>query len=383
MKVFETKIYIRFISWFVAVSVLPIASLFIAVYFFNPELFNSVFSEASETRTTILFAVFVALALVLLLSLLATKLLSGSITRPIQVSMAELSKVVGDLFKSIQSLSELSQNNSELSQFLITSSKEQRKGLKSGTKAVSDITSSLNQIAKKTKLAAKKTTSVDQLADESGQKSEDALDSLVVVKQLLTQNQKLSQALDQYAKDVKSVATGVIALAETAKFISLNVSIEANKSAFSEDFSSLVSQIRELNVTSEQAAGAIETLASNMQRQIEQGKDSADYQREETDKTIKVVGQTINFLRKIATNVAQVAKSVQSINKETQETKEDSKNISTVIKSLDKEAKSLVTQVGTVTQVINQQLVITRSLNRSSAALNSVTKTLNDLVGEK
>jgi methyl-accepting chemotaxis protein len=383
VKVFETKIYIRFISWFITVSLLPIASLFIAVYFFNRELFYSVFSQPSETRTTIFFGIFIAGALVLLLSLVATRLLSKSITRPIQSSVFKLSKVVDDLFKSLQNLSELSNNSSELSQFLLSSSKAQQKGLKSGTKAVGDISNSISQIAAKTKSAASKATSVNKLASESNDRSQEVLDSLVVVKQLLTENQKLSQALDKYTQDVNKIASRVGSLAETAKFISLNVSIEASKSSFSEDFSSLVAQIRELNIISEQATQAITSLSSSMHKQIEQGRHSSDYQWKETDKTIKVVGKTINFLKQIAKNITQVTKNVQSIDKETQTTRKDSEDISVVIKDLNKEAKSLVSHVDTVTQVINQQLVLTRSLNRSSAALNMVTGTLNDLVGKK
>lgn len=380
MKIVETKIYLRFISWFITVAFLPLAALFLSVYLFNPDLLTSI---SSKTRDTILFATFISLALVLLLSLLATRSLSKSITKPIQNSVLELSKVVGELFHTVQNLSEISQNNSELSQFLIDSSQTQKNGLKTGSKAILAMANSLSQVAQKTKLAASKSIDIDKLAGSSESKSQEALSSLTVVKELLTENQKLSHALDQYASDVKNVATRVANLAEIAKFLSLNVSIEASKNSFSDDFSDLVTQIRELNITSEQAAGAISSLASNMQRQIEQASNTSEHQWQETNKTIKIVSQSINFLGKIATNVLQISKSVQTIDKETQKTGQDSQDISQMIKKLDNEAKSLVGHVDTVTRIINQQLVITRSLNRSSAALNSVTKTLNDLVGKE
>jgi len=290
---------------------------------------------------------------------------------------------VTSLFKTIQDLSEISQNSSELSQSLLASSQTQQEGLKEGNKAVADITKSLKQVAEKTQSTSVSTIKVDKLASDSGSKSKEALDSLVVVKQLLTENQKLSQALDKYAKDVQDVSSRVVALAETAKFLSLNVSIEASKKSFSEDFSELVSQIRELNIVSEQAAKAIGTLAASMQKQIEQVGEKSEHQSEETTKTIKVISQTINFLSKIVDNVTQISKNVQVIDKESQETKEDSQEINTIIKQLNKEAKALVGNVDIITQTINQQLAITKDLNRSSSSLNSVTNTLNDLVGEQ
>jgi methyl-accepting chemotaxis protein len=380
VKVFETKIYLRFLSWFIAVAFLPLAALFLSIYLFNSALLQSVLIES---RDTVLFAIFISLALILLLSLIATKLLSKSIIKPIKISVWELSKVVGDLFKTVQNLSAISQNNGELSDSLLRSSQAQKTGLKTGSKAVFDMVNSLNQVAQKTKLAATKTRNVDKLASDSGDRSKEALDSLVVVRQLLTENQKLSHALDGYAEDVKNISSRVVILAETAKFLSLNVSIEASKTSFGNDFSDLVSQIRELNIISEQAAESIGTLVANMQRQIEQSGDFSKHQAQETDKTIKVVSQNIHFLSKIAANMLQISQNVQAIDQETQETRQDSEDIGTMIKKLDTEAKSLVGHVDTVTQTINQQVAIIRSLNKSSTALNAVTTTLNDLVGEK
>lgn len=380
VKVFETKIYLRFLSWFIAVAFLPLASLFILIYFFDPQLFQSLFSEA---RDTVLFAIFVSLSIVLLLSLVATKLLSRSITKPIKVSVDELSKVVAELFKTIQDLSEISQNSSELSQSLLDNSHIQQVGLKKGSQAILEINQSLKEVAEQTKATATKSRSVDKLAVDGDSKSKEALESLSMVKQLLTENQKLSHALNQYARDVQDISSRVVALADTAKFISLNVSIEANKSSISSDFSDLVSQIRELNVVSEHAAEAIATLASSMRKQIEQVSDSSNYQWQETSKTIKIISQTINFLGKINNNATQISKNVQVIDQKTQENKADSDEISEMIKKLNQQAKALAGNVDVITQSINRQLAVTRSLNRSSAALNSVTTTLNDLVGEE
>ena len=149
VKVAETKIYLKFISWFVAVSLLPIALLFLIIYTFSPD--SSVLLDP-ELQKIILVSVFISIALIFILSLAATRHLSRLITKPIQGSMGELSKVVDELFKSIQDLSDVSQNNSELSQFLIHSSQAQQKGLKTGTKVVSEMVQSLDQIARKTRL---------------------------------------------------------------------------------------------------------------------------------------------------------------------------------------------------------------------------------------
>lgn len=379
MKLFETKIYLRFIFLFVSVSLLPLLALFAAVYIFSPEQFLSV---SLGLRQAILFAIFISLALVLILSLIATRRLSKTVTYPIHLSVMELSKVVSDLFKSVEKLSSISNQNSELSQFLLKSSQNQDKGLKLGAKSVSDIVSSLNKIAKKTKSSAKRTSDISGLAKDGQEKSKQAIASLNQVKSLVTDNQKLSHALNNYAQDVKDISHRVATLAETAKFLSLNASIEANKNSFSEDFSSLVAQIRELNITSEQAAAAIGNLADSMQTQIEESRQSASNQWEQTNKTIKVTSQNIQFLTQIVSDIGQISSGIQIIDTKTQETREDADDINNMIKDINKESKSLVRHVDDIARIINDQLVITRALNRSSESLINVTKTLDDLVGK-
>ena len=380
MKIFETKIYLRFISWFVLVSLVPIFGLFFSIYLFEKD--SDIFVNKG-LQQAVIFGILISTALVFIFSLIATRKLSKAVTHPIQVSVTELSKVVDELFKSVQNLSEISQNSSQLSEFMLSSSQGQEEGIKKGNKAVSEMASSLKAISSKTQSAASYSQNIDVLASSGSQKSQTALSSLVAIKNLVTENQKLSQALDNYANKVKELASRMAALSDISKFLSLNVSIEAGKTSFTEEFSALVSQIRELNITSEQAAVSIHSLAADMQSQIEQAKQSSVYEWKETDKSIKVLGQTIEFLNKILGDVSTVSKAIKTIDKETGQSKEQADNINLLIKDLNKEAKSLVRHSDDVTRIIHQQLVVTRSLNRSSAALSKVTSTLDDLVGEK
>ncbi|MDP2812708.1 MAG: hypothetical protein Q8O32_03375, partial [bacterium] len=238
-------------------------------------------------------------------------------------------------------------------------------------------------ISSKTQSASTYTQNIDKLASSGSQKSQSAVTSLVAIRNLATENQKLSQALDHYASKVKDLASRMATLSDIAKFLSLNVSIEAGKTSFSEEFSGLVSQIRELNISTEQAAVSIHSLAADMQRQIEQARQSSVYEWEETDKSIKILGQTIEFLNKILGDVGTVSKSIKIIDQETGQSKNQADNIHLMIKGLNQEAKSLVRHSDDVTRIIHQQLVLTRALNRSSAALSKVSSTLNDLVGDK
>jgi len=379
VKLVETKIYLKFISWFILVSILPVFSLIVAIYFFDKNTYK-ILSPA--LLQAVIFGLLISLAFIFLLSLLATRHLSASVTKPIQTALSDLSKVVNDLSKSVQSLSEISQTSGDLSSFLLTSSQNQQTGIKTGSKAVSGMAKSLDQISLKTDALAKNSANISSLASDSSAKSKEAIDSLVAVKHLVTENQKLSQALDHYAYKVGDIAKALAALSENAKFLSLNVSIGANKTSFSEEFSGLISQIRELNITSEEAAVNIADLASDMRRQIEQSKQSSVYQWEETDKSIVIVSQTIKFLGKIVANIGGISQSVQIIHKETKETKNEANNINTLVADLSKESQALVQYIDNVTQIINKELVLTRSLNRSSAALNKVTGTLNNLVGK-
>lgn len=379
MKLVETKIYLKFILWFLLVALLPLAVLFGAFSLTNG---YEGFLQINNLPATILIGIFVSLAMVFGLSLVATRHLSRNITSPVQNSVNELTKVVNLLLKSIQSLSDISQTNNQISQFLTTSSQQQQSGLKSGSQSLSKMVRSLAEIAHNTEAVTKSADKASQIAEDGKKQSQNALASLAAVKNLLTDTQKLSQALDQYALQVAEIAKRVEAVAETTKFFSLNMSIEAKKASYSEEFSALVAQIRDLNNISEQAASSIQLLAQDMRRQIDQSKKSAVFEWQETNKSITVVSQTLNFLTKIINNIANIDHDIQAVNKETKATQQDAEQINKVISNISQQSKQLVKETDDITKVIQEQLVITRSLNKSSVALNKVTDTLNDLVGK-
>ncbi|MDQ5970287.1 MAG: Methyl-accepting transducer protein, partial [Patescibacteria group bacterium] len=265
MKLVETKIYLKFILWFLAVALLPLVVLLGS--FAVSDQYRSFF-QMGMLPANIMIGIFVSLALVLGLSLLATRSLSKNITAPVQASVNELSKVVNLLLNSIQGLSDISQTNNQISQFLTSSSQQQQNGLKAGSQALSKMVRSLVEITHKTGAANSSVDKANKLAEEGKAQSENALASLAAVKNLLTDTQKLSQALDQYAQQVAEIAKRVEVVAETTKFFSLNMSIEAKKASYSEEFNGLVTQIRDLNNISEQAASSIQSLAKDMSRQI-------------------------------------------------------------------------------------------------------------------
>lgn len=380
MKLVETKIYLKFIVWFIGVALLPLVLLLLTFYLASNDRGVWILSNLP---TIAWIGVLCSLALVLLLSLLATRYLSKVITAPVQHSVRELSSVVDLLLKSIQNLSIISQHNNQISQVLNITSQQQQLGVKNGSKALAGMVTALNKISQKTELITNDIIKTDKLAKEGADKSNKALASLAAVKNLLTENQKLSEALGDYTQKVVSIADRVAVVAETARFFSLNMSIEANKTALSEDFGDLVAQLRDLNNISEQAAQSIQSLSSDMRRHIDQSKQSAVFEWQETNKSINTVVQTLNFFDKIIKSVAQITDNIQVINKESSNTYKQSGDINNMIKDLGKQSQLLVKQTEDIAKVIQNQLVVTRSLNTSSLALNKVTDALDNLVGDK
>ncbi len=380
MKLVETKIYLKFIVWFIGVALLPMVLLLLSFYLAGQD---GVSPFLSNLPTIIWIGIFSSLALVLLLSLLATRYLSRIITSPVQRSVNELSQVVDLLLKSIQNLSTISQSNNQISQVLTITSQQQQLGLKNGGKALASMVSALNKISQKTELVTSDAIKTDKLAKEGATKSNKAIASLSAVRNLLTEHQKLSQALQAYTNKVVDIAKRVAVVADTARFFSLNMSIEANKTALSEDFVDLVAQLRDLNMASETAASSIQNLSEEMRRHIEQSKQSTIFEWQETNKSIDTVVQTLNFFDKIIKNVAQITDNIQVINQESSSTYQKAGDINTMIKDLTKQSQLLVKQTDDITKVIQNQLVVTRSLNKSSLSLNEVTDSLDNLVGSK
>ena len=378
MKLVATKIYLRFISWFIGVSLLPLIILFLIIQVFDPQ--NTILSNESLNRA-VLIGLFISLAFILFLSLIATRYLSKLITKPIKIAVRELSKVVHNLAESIESISYISSDNKDISDYIVQSSKKQSQGLISGHQAVREMVQSLNRIFKKTSSTEKKTGQINDLSKKSKKQSTIALDNMNIIRQLNTENAVLNQALESYTSEVEEIAQRVASLSETARFLSLNASIEAHKSnEENEEFSSLVSQIRELNIISEQAAISIQDLVNNMQEQIELNKQSSLTEKKETGQGISMVAKTIKLLQKIAMQVGGIVRGVKVINKETDDTYQEADKINIMIKDLEGESKSLVKQADHISHIISKQLVLSRKLNKSSLSLKKVNDNLNNLL---
>ncbi len=378
MKLVETKIYLRFISWFIGVSVLPLIILFIIIYFFDSN--KSIFSNEMLNRA-VLIGIFISLSFTLLLSLIATRYLSKLVTKPIKIAVIELNKVVATLTESIQNILYISDNNKEVSDYILKSSKDQNKGLIKGHKAVKIMLKSLNKIFNRTSISRKNAEKINKSSKIGKKQSNIALDNMNIIKQLNTENEVLNQSLKSYTSEVEEIAQKVVSLSETARFLSLNASIEANKTKeYNEEFTGLVNQIRELNIISQQAALGIQDLANNMQKQIDLNKKTSIVEKKETAQGIFMVGKTIKLLQNIAVQVGDITKGIKIINKETDDTYNESGNINIMIENLENESKSLVKQADYISQIINKQLVVSRKLNNSSFALRKVNTNLNNLL---
>jgi len=378
VKLVETKIYLRFISWFIGISLLPIIILFIIIRIFDPSntiLVNEVLSKA------VLIGLFTSLAFILLLSLLATRYLSRSVTKPIRKAVVGLNEVVTNLADNIENIAYISSDNKEVSDYIKKSSKKQNKGLVKGNKAVKEMVQSLNRIFKKTSSTEKKTEKINKLSKDGKKQSRIALDNMNIIKQLNTENAVLNQALNSYTTEVEEIANKVASLSETASFLSINASIEANKSIEeNEEFSGLVTQIRELNIISEQAANSIKDLVSNMHKQIELNKKTGIAEKKETIQGISMVSKTIKLLQNIAIQVGDIDKGMKVINKETDDTYNESNNIDSMIDELEGESKSLVKQSDHISNIIGKQLILSRKLNKSSNSLKNINDNLNKLL---
>jgi len=376
MRLAETKMYLKFIFWFLLAAILPIVLLFFTLFQFQPD--NVIFHNAFLNN--VLFGVFSTSALVLVLSLAAARRFSYLITKPVQVSLDDFAKVINTLEKSMLNLAQANKTNRQIASSLFAKAKSQQKGANQGYKAIYDIGQSLEQINQKINATQVSTKQIDVLVDESGQRAEKALSSLVAVKHLSTENQKLTQALSSYADQVSQVAERVESMANEARFLSLNASIEAAKTNTSLEFQALVHQIRQLNAISQEAALGIQKFADNMQNQLKATKQAATYELKETDQNIGVISQTIQFLTKITKGSKQINQNINIIGGETQATKSSVEQVSVTMNALDLAAKSLVKEAELVNQMTDKQSNTLKVLRRSFNSLSGAIDNLSQIV---
>ena len=275
----KNKNYFRFIIWFLTVALVTFGfGLSILWQAIQPHA--NLLSLASDQ---IILSFILIVCLVIILAIIAARYFRLSDNDLFAEQTSEIFKIINIFEKSLDTLSEINKDNADKISLLVTKVKQYQSTIKVNHRADVDIKNSIKRIGDKIDKTAQNTSIIDNLVKDSEQKSKSALDGLMSVKQLSTANQKLYFALDEYTEKVQIIAQRVESMADLARYLSLNATIEASKTTNSEEFSSLVNQIRQLNSVSQQAAISITGLTGDMQRQLKQTQQTSNNKLNETE----------------------------------------------------------------------------------------------------
>ncbi len=236
----KNKNYFRFIIWFLTVALVTFGfGLSILWQAIQPHA--NLLSLASDQ---IILSFILIVCLVIILAIIAARYFRLSDNDLFAEQTSEIFKIINIFEKSLDTLSEINKDNADKISLLVTKVKQYQSTIKVNHRADVDIKNSIKRIGDKIDKTAQNTSIIDNLVKDSEQKSKSALDGLMSVKQLSTANQKLYFALDEYTEKVQIIAQRVESMADLARYLSLNATIEASKTTNSEEFSSLVNQIR-------------------------------------------------------------------------------------------------------------------------------------------
>ncbi|MBT7553085.1 methyl-accepting chemotaxis protein [bacterium] len=375
----KNKNYFRFIIWFLTVALVTFGfGLSILWQAIQPHA--NLLSLASDQ---IILSFILIVCLVIILAIIAARYFRLSDNDLFAEQTSEIFKIINIFEKSLDTLSEINKDNADKISLLVTKVKQYQSTIKVNHRADVDIKNSIKRIGDKIDKTAQNTSIIDNLVKDSEQKSKSALDGLMSVKQLSTANQKLYFALDEYTEKVQIIAQRVESMADLARYLSLNATIEASKTTNSEEFSSLVNQIRQLNSVSQQAAISITGLTGDMQRQLKQTQQTSNNKLNETEKNITTVSQAINFLTKISNQTKQICKDIKIIDQESKDVRRAAQQIDDIIVDHGKGTQNLSKDIRQVSEAMKKQVYTVRILNRSFNSLQRVASRLNFLVKSK
>ncbi|MBT4349478.1 hypothetical protein HOD19_01710 [bacterium] len=379
MYISKNKIYWRFIAWFLIVALLTTAIILAIFWSVIAKDLNLFYLAIDKIVLSLVFTI----ASVIILAIIAARKINLPNHGVVQEQIVEIRKIIKTFKKSLNNLSNINKDNKENIEVLSLNIKSCQTGFKVNNQTGTEIKSSIKQIANKINKTAQSTVMIDNLATNSENKSQSALDSLVVIKQLSTDNQKLYVALDAYTDKIQFIAQRVASMADLAHYLSLNTAVEAHKTADSEEFSSLVGQIRQLNSVGQQVAVNIQGLTEDMQRQLKQSQQRAVNKQGSADKNITTIGQTINFLTKISKQTKDICQDIKIIDQETKDVRQSIEKIDSTTTILDKDSKNLSKNINQVSNSVKKQVYAIGTLNRSFNNLQRVIDSLSSLLGSK
>jgi len=289
---------------------------------------DEVLAPTVALRNELFVIIGVAVAIILLLALYASRSVGEFVRRPIRAAMEQLTQAAMSLAASTQQSAAAAQQNASIAQQLATGATDQSKRAEEVSKGVRDMNAAVQQMSASAQEAA-----------ASG-----------------TQSSKMAQSTGENSEKIGELVSAITAVAEQTNLLALNAAIEAARAGEAgRGFAVVADEVRKLSENSGESAGKIKTVVSD---------------------AVHNIGETVK-------GIQDFSKKVETLSAAIQQQSGAIAQISKTMESIAAIAQQNASGAQQLSSSVQQQSAANQQISAAVQQMSAMTEQLGKLAGQK
>lgn len=320
--------------------------------------------------TSIVFAVFVSI-----MNLRA-------LVEPMRSAIDQITQAGTSLSATSQQVAASAQNNAAIAEQVAQGAATQSAQAESISKSVSEIAIGTQEILVSSEEASRVARDVSQVTQIAGEKGEQSQMSLDQIRKMTTDTAIIARTMGNRSREIRTIVDTITKIAEQTNLLSLNAAIEAARAGDAgRGFSVVADEIRKLAEQSANSADEIKQQVEKMLIQINDTVLAAEKGLEHADQNAKVVGEALSELQNISASTQQLSARIKEITVRTEKQTSLVQHVAESMDSIGSVAEQNAVGAEQLSASTQQQSAANQQVAAAAQQLQALSIDLQELTG--
>lgn len=265
--------------------------------------------------TLILILLIVCIFFALLLAIMNT----GTLVLPLRKAVDQLAQAGSSLSATSQQVAAAAQNNAAIAEQVAQGAATQSAQAETISKSISEIAYGTQEILATSEEAARVAREVSQVTQIAGEKGEQSQQSLDQIRKMTSDTASIARTMGNRSREIRTIVDTITKIADQTNLLSLNAAIEAARAGDAgRGFSVVADEIRKLAEQSADSADEIKQQVEKMLLQINDTVLAAEKGLEHADQNSRVVGESLGQLSAVSGTIQKLSAQIKDISTQTE-----------------------------------------------------------------
>lgn len=265
-----------------------------------------------------LLYVFLLLAIIFAIFIAIVNL--QSLVKPLRRVIDQLAQAGTSLSATSQQVAASAQSNAAIAEQVAQGATTQSAQAETISRSVAEIAQGTQEILASSEDATRVAREVSQITQIAGSKGEQSQQSLDQIRKMTSDTAVIARTMGNRSREIRTIVDTITKIAEQTNLLSLNAAIEAARAGDAgRGFSVVADEIRKLAEQSANSADEIKQQVEKMLVQIDDTVVAAEKGLEHADQNARVVAEALSELQNIAGSTQQLSARIKEISVRTEE----------------------------------------------------------------